>query len=259
MALNCADFYDAELRRHNEAFRAAVGVGPRDRVLDIGCGAGQTTREAARIALQGSVLGVDVSAELLEVARRRSAQEGVRNVAFEQADAQLRPFPAAGFDLCISRFGVMFFADPVAAFANIGRAMRPEARLVWMVWQGRDRNEWATVIRQALEPGVPLPADVPAAFSLGDPAVATDLLRASGFVSLDFAEVHEPVFYGSDVDAACEAVTGLQFARDLLARTNAEGDAARRRLRDLLEAHLTPDGVLFDSRAWIITAHRAKD
>ena len=259
MALNCADFYDAELRRHNEAFRAALEIGPRDRVLDIGCGAGQTTREAARIAVQGSVLGVDTSAPMLEIARRRSAEEGLRNVDFDEADAQLRVFPPAGFDLCMSRFGTMFFADPAAAFANIGRAMRPGARLVWMVWQGRDRNEWATVIRQALEPGVPLPADAPAAFSLGDPAVTTALLHASGFVSVEFAEVHEPVFYGPDVDAACEAVTGLQFARDLLARTDAEGDAARQRLRDLLEAHLTPDGVLFDSRAWIITAHRAKD
>lgn len=258
MALNCADFYDAELRRHNEAFRAALKIEPRDRVLDIGCGAGLTTREAARIAVDGSVLGVDVSAELLEVARQRSAQEGLRNVAFAEADAQRQAFPPAGFDLCISRFGTMFFADPAAAFANIGRAMRPGARLVWMVWQGRDRNEWATVIRQALEPEVPLLAEAPAAFSLGDPAVAMDLLAAAGFAAVDFAEVHEPVFYGPDVDAACEAVTGLQFAGDLLARTDAEGDAARRRLRDLLDAHLTPEGVLFDSRAWIITAHRAK-
>lgn len=257
MALNCADFYDAELRRHNEVFRAALRVGPRDRVLDIGCGAGQTTREVARIAVQGSVLGVDTSAPMLGIARRRSAEEGLRNVVFDEGDAQRQVFSPAGFDLCISRFGTMFFADPAAAFANIARAMRPGARLVWMVWQGRDRNEWATVIRQALEPGVALPADIPPAFSLADPAVATDLLTASGFASIEFAEVHEPVFYGPDVEAACEAVTGLQFARDLLARTDAEGDAARQRLRDLLEAHLTADGVLFDSRAWIITAHRA--
>ncbi|WP_395675820.1 class I SAM-dependent methyltransferase [Inquilinus sp.] len=257
MALNCADFYDAELRRHNAVFRAALKVGPGDRVLDIGCGAGQTTREAARIAVQGSVLGVDTSAPMLEIARRRSAEEGLRNVAFDEGDTQRQVFAPAGFDLCISRFGTMFFADPAAAFANIAGAMRPGARLVWLVWQGRDRNEWATVIRQALEPGVALSADIPPAFSLADPAVATDLLTASGFASVEFAEVHEPVFYGPDVEAACEAVTGLQFARDLLARTDAEGDAARRRLRDLLEAHLTADGVLFDSRAWIITAHRA--
>jgi SAM-dependent methyltransferase len=259
MMSNRADFYDAELRRHNEVLRAALEVGTRDRVLDIGCGAGQTTREAARIAVQGSVLGVDVSAEMLEVARSRSAQEGLQNVVFEEGDAQLRVFPPAGFDLCISRFGVMFFADPATAFANIGRAMRPGARLVWMVWQSQGRNEWATVIRQALAPGVTPAADAAPAFSLGDPAIATDILNASGFVSVDFVEVHEPVFYGPDVDTAYEAVVGLQFAKDALARTDAEGDAARQRLRDLLETHLTADGVLFDSRAWIITAYRADD
>ena len=140
MALDPADFYDAELARHNRHLQIAAGVGADDRVLDIGCGAGQTTREAARAAAQGEAVGVDVSAEMLEVARRRSASEGLRNVAFEQADAQSHIFPPASFDLCISRFGVMFFANPAAAFANIGRAMRPGARLVWMVWQSRERN-----------------------------------------------------------------------------------------------------------------------
>ena len=152
MALDCAAFYDAELRRHNERFRAAVNAGIRDRVLDIGCGAGQTTREAVRVVVEGSVVGVDVSAEMLDVARRRSAEEGLRNVGFEQGDAQVQAFPAAHFDLCISRFGIMFFADTAAAFANIGRAMRPGARLVLMVWQSRERNEWATTIQQALAP-----------------------------------------------------------------------------------------------------------
>ncbi|KGM35128.1 class I SAM-dependent methyltransferase [Inquilinus limosus] len=257
MGLDCADFYDAELRRHNEALRAALRVGPRDRVLDIGCGAGLTSREAARIAVDGGVLGVDVSAPMLEIARRRSAEEGLRNVVFEQGDAQRHPFPAAGFDLSISRFGVMFFADPAAAFANIARAMRPGARLVWMVWQGQDRNEWSTAIRQALEPGTAPSAAAAPAFSLADPAAATGLLEASGFTSIDFAEVHEPVFYGADVDAAYDALAGLQFVKEPLARSDAGVDARRQRLRDLLEAHLTEDGVLFDSRAWIITAYRA--
>ena len=151
-ALDRADFYDAELRKHNEHFRAAVNAGPRDRVLDIGCGAGQTTRDAARLAVQGSVIGVDVSAEMLEVARGRSSEQGLRNVRFEQGDAQVQAFPADHFDLCISRFGVMFFADPAAAFVNIARAMRPGGRLVWMVWQSRERNEWATAIPRALAP-----------------------------------------------------------------------------------------------------------
>jgi SAM-dependent methyltransferase len=256
MGFNRTDFYDAELRRHDECFRAALKVGPRDRVLDIGCGAGQSTREAARAAREGSVLGVDISGEMLQVARRRSAAEGLRNVAFELADAQDHAFPPAHFDLCISRFGVMFFADPTAAFTNIARAMRPGARLVLMVWQGRERNEWSTAIQHALAPEAPPPASAPA-FSLGDRATTTRLLTAAGFASIDFAEVHEPAFYGPDVDAAHDAIVALFLAKDALAGTDPASDETLRRLRFLLQEHLTADGVFFDSRAWIVTARRS--
>ncbi len=95
------------------------------------------------------------------------------------------------------------------------------------------------------------------AFSLADPAITTKILNASGFASVDFVEVHESVFYGPDVDAAYEALMGLYLVKDPLAQAGLEADAVLRRLRDLLEAHLTADGVLFDSRAWIITASRA--
>ena len=130
--------YDAELRRHNEVLRLAVGVQLDDHVLDIGCGTGLTTREAARAAPAGSALGVDVSAPAIERARELARAEGLHNVTFEQADAQVHRFPQDRFDLAISRFGTMFFDDPVAAFANIRRALRPTGRLTMMVWQARD-------------------------------------------------------------------------------------------------------------------------
>jgi ubiquinone/menaquinone biosynthesis C-methylase UbiE len=120
--------YDAELRLHNELFRDGARVGPRDRVLDIGCGTGQSTREAARAAVSGSAVGVDVSAPMLERARQLSVDQGLANIAFQQADAEVHCFPPTCFDLCISRFGTMFFADAVGAFTNIGRALRPAAR-----------------------------------------------------------------------------------------------------------------------------------
>jgi SAM-dependent methyltransferase len=257
MAFDRADFYDAELRRHHEHFRAALEVGPSDRVLDVGCGAGQSTRDAARIATRGHVVGVDVSEEMLEVARRRSAAEGLSNVAFERADAQTHAFPVAHFDLCVSRFGVMFFADPVAAFTNLARAMRPGARLVLMVWQGRDRNAWATAMRGVLAPAGDQSATEPPAFSLGDPAITTDILSAAGFGSIDFAEVREPVFYGPNVSAAYEATAELFLPKPAPDLADTTTEERRRRLRAVLEAHLTPEGVLFDSRAWIVTARRA--
>jgi SAM-dependent methyltransferase len=151
---------------------------------------------------------------------------------------------------------MMFFADPVAAFANVGRALRPGARLVSLVWQAHDRNEWSTVIHQALTAGTTRPP-VAAAFSLADPTITRGILTAAGFVQVGFTEVHEPVYYGPDSATAYDTVLGLQFVKDLLADLDASAaDHALRRLRTTLEAHETTNGVLFDSRAWIVTARR---
>src|SRR6266511_4054002 len=141
---------DAELRLYNEVLRRACGVRHHDQVLDVGCGTGQTTRKAAHMATAGSALGVDLSTRMIDRAREFAQMEGLRNVTFERADAQVHRFPPKHFDLTISRFGTMFFNDPVAAFANIGRALRPAGRLVMLVWQGHERNEWAVAIHGSL-------------------------------------------------------------------------------------------------------------
>jgi SAM-dependent methyltransferase len=251
------DFYDAELRRHNTHLRAAAGVGPGYRVLDIGCGSGETTRDAGRAAVDGTALGVDTSAPQLERARRLAAAEGLRNVTYQRGDAQSHRFPSAHFDLCISRFGTMFFNDPVAAFANIGRALRPGARLVMLVWQDADRNEWFTAPRQALAGSNP-PTPSPRAlepFSLADRAVTRRILTSAGFAEIGFTPVDEPVYYGENCDAALDAALRLRHISDLLATPDAAtADDALNRLRASLTAHDTGDGVLFDSRAWIVTA-----
>jgi SAM-dependent methyltransferase len=124
-----------------------------------------------------------------------------------------RRFPVQHFDLCISRFGTMFFADPIAAFTNIGTALRPEARLVIMVWQAPNRDEWWTTIRQALAAGstapVP-PGSGPHIFSLADPDSIEGILAASGFAEVGCTEVHEPVCYG--LDAADAHYAGARHA-----------------------------------------------
>ncbi len=250
-----AHVFDAEARAHDERFRAATGVRARDRVLDIGCGSGGSTREAARAATAGSVLGVDVSAVALEEARRLSEAEGLGNVSYLHCDAQVHPFPPAHFDLCISRFGVMFFRDPVAAFTNVRRALRPGARLVLLVWQTRERNEEPGAISDALDATPPAIVPGADAYSLGDQQRTERILTAAGFTDVWFDDVHEPVYYGPDVATAYEFVLGLRDTRRLLAAV-APGtrDQARQRLRTLLAAHETASGVLFDARTWIITA-----
>jgi SAM-dependent methyltransferase len=252
--------YDAELRRHNAVLRRAVGVQLRDRVLDIGCGTGQTTRQAARTAQAGSALGVDISAPAIERARELARAEGLRNVAFEHANAQVHRFPHERFDLAISRFGTMFFDDPGAAFANIRRALRPAGRLVMMVWQAHERNEWDVIIRQSLgaaEEPVAIPSGGPDPFSLADPPAVKQILQAAGFVGVAFTDVHEPVYYGPDESAAHDWACGFTCTSEILKKLDPAAAArAVGRLREALAAHLSDDGVWFDSRAWIITARR---
>jgi ubiquinone/menaquinone biosynthesis C-methylase UbiE len=123
-----ADLFDAKARLHEQQLHAAASVGATEHVLDIGCGTGRSIRAAGRAAAAGTVLGVDISALVLELARRLTDREGLRNVSYRLADAQVDGLGPARYDACISCFGAMFFADPVAAFTNIGRALRPGAR-----------------------------------------------------------------------------------------------------------------------------------
>ena len=233
--------YDAELRLHTQVLRRACGVRRHDHVLDVGCGAGQTTREAARTATAGGALGVDLSAQMIDRARESAQAEGLRNVTFERADAQVHRFPPEQFDLAISRFGTMFFDDPAAAFANIGRALRPAGRLVMMVWQGHERNEWDVAIHRSLEGfggSVAVGHEGPDPFSLADPATVEGILDAAGFAEVTFTDVHEPVYYGPDVAAALDWVRGFTCTNDVLKRLDPAGaERALKRLRETLAAH----------------------
>ena len=167
-----ADRFDRGVAAYRDPFNDAAAIRPEDRVLDIGCGAGQSTRDAARRARRGHAHGVDLSGRLLELARRRAVDEQLTNVAFTRADAQLHPFTPSSVDVAISRHGSMFFADPHAAFTNIATALRPGGRLVLLVWQTLERNEFIHRVLGALTPGraTPLPpTEGPSPISLADP------------------------------------------------------------------------------------------
>jgi ubiquinone/menaquinone biosynthesis C-methylase UbiE len=240
--------YDAELRLHAEVLRRACAIVASERVLDVGCGTGQTTRDAARAASAGSALGIDISAQMIARARELAAAEQLRNVRFEHGDAQVQPFPAQTFDVAISRFGTMFFADPIAAFRNIRAALTNNARLVMMVWQSHETNEWSVAIQQG-------PARPSVAFSLADPSEVAAILERCGFAAPTFEDVREPVYYGDSVEAAFEWVGRFQVTRELLQALDVvAAERARERLRKTLAKHHRDDGVWFDSRAWIVTA-----
>ncbi len=252
-----ADRFDRAVARYDEPFLAAAGLRPGDRVLDVGCGTGRTTRDAARIT--GSAVGVDLSSAMLDVARRRAAEEGLTGVRFEQADAQVAAFPPAGFDVAISRTGAMFFADPVAALANVGGALVPGGRLVLLVWQALEANEWMTEILGALAAGRPLPApppDAPGPFSLADPGRIRAVLTAAGLRQVEVEGLAEPEWFGTDADDAVAFVLGLAgWLLDGLGPAARDGAVAD--LRRRMEAHAGPGGVELGSAAWLVTARRA--
>jgi SAM-dependent methyltransferase len=254
------DFYDAELAAHHAHLRAAWGIDRGDEVVDIGCGTGMTTREAGRAAAPGRVVGVDVSERMLEHARRVTSAERLDNVRYELGDAQVHRFAPAAFDVAISRFGTMFFADPAAAFANIAAALRPEGRLVLLVWQRYEDNAWMRAIDAALGDAAQRPEPGVDPFSLGDPRATSGILEGAGFRDIRVTDVHEPVLYGRDLDAALAIVVGFQSTRAAL-ESLSDDEAARAvtRLRETLAAHLGDErGVALDARSWLITARRAR-
>jgi SAM-dependent methyltransferase len=252
--------YDAELRLLNQVLRGAYALRRGDNVLDIGCGTGETTRDAARTAAGGSVVGVDNSAAMIDRARELTEADGLHNVTFVHADAQSHPFPSEGFDVAISRFGTMFFSDPVAAFANIAQALRRDGRLVMMVWQAHERNEWSVAIAHALSgdgeflPSAPLGSDP---FSLADPDTVTRTLGAAGFMDVAFTDVRKPVFYGADVASALEWVRGFACTNKVISSLDAaSAEQTLERLRATLGAHAGADGVWFNASVWIVAARR---
>jgi SAM-dependent methyltransferase len=252
-----AERYDTASRRYDPHLITAARLTAASTVLDIGCGAGVSSRDAAVVAVEGHVLGVDLSPQLVEQARRRAVAAGLRNVDFECADAQAHRFPRGAFDVAISRFGAMFFADPSAAFRNIARGLRPGGRFALLAWRSPAHNEWVSVIRSALAAGRTLPeppAAVPGPFGLADPVDVNLWLHAAGYTGIELIPLAEPITLGSDVEDAFAYVCGLGLARGLLAGLD-ESEAGRALvgLRDRLSTYLTPDGVLLGSAAWLIT------
>jgi ubiquinone/menaquinone biosynthesis C-methylase UbiE len=250
--------YDAELQLHTAPLLAACAIRSHEHVIDIGCGTGQTTREAARLAVTGSALGVDITEWMVTRARELAAAQGLRNVRFEHADAQVYGFRPQHSDVAISRYGTMFFADPIAAFLNIGGALRPGGRLVMIVWQAHEVNEWSVAVHEVLAPYDPSLSVAPGVhehFSFADPRTVERILDAAGFTGVQFNDVREPIYFGANIDAALEWVRGFRFVRNVLQRLDA--DAATRLLASLratVARNCTEQGVWFPAREWIVTA-----
>lgn len=234
----------------------ALAPRPGESVLDIGCGGGETALDLARaVAPDGTVVGMDLSAAVLAFARR--AANGCERVRFVQADAQVFPFEPASFDAAFSRFGVMFFADPTAAFINIRRGLRPEGRLAFVCWRALEDNPLDIVPLSAASAHLPpQPAsdpDAPGPFAFADADRVRGILQRAGFGGIEIAARDEQVGSG-DLDTMLAVCSRVGALGEILREHPELRAATLPAVRSALAAHDGPDGVRLTAATWVVTA-----
>lgn len=255
-----ADERDRILAPVADVLLAAAAPSPGSQILDIGCGCGVTSLAAAsRVGDDGTVTGVDLSVPMLDVARRRARAAGATNISFVPGDVQTHEFAPNSIDLVISRFGTMFFSDPLAAFANVRTALRPGGRLCLATWQPLVANEWLVVPGAALLEHTEMPntdPTEPGMFAQSDPATVTATLTAAGFTDVVPTADEVTFTLGDTVETAAQYLADTGPGRALL-ETIADGparDAALDDVRRALATHRGPSGVQLNGAIWLTTA-----
>ena len=259
------DVIDAQISPLGRIAMDRAGVEAGEKIVDIGCGCGQTTLElAARTGEQGSVLGLDISRPMLESARERATDAGTDHVTFRQGDAQIHEFDPGSFDLLFSRFGVMFFSSPVEAFSNLRSALRPGGRLTFVAWQELGKNPWMLLPAMAAfkhlpSPGPPPDPTDPGPFAFADRERVEGILRDSGFVDIELESLEHDLLVGGghSLDKTVEFLAQLGPAGAAL--REASPDLRRtvmQEIHDAIKSYQVEDGVRMPSATWIVTAKR---
>lgn len=240
----------------------AGGISPGERILDIGFGCGETSIELAqKVGLKGQVHGVDISVAMVQAAEKKAREKAVANVSFECADAQTRTFPIDYYDLVFSRFGVMFFDDPISAFNNLYASLKPGGRLVFICWASRDQNAWVGLPLQVVAQHLSLPpapaSDEPGPFSLSDVTRVNGILSAAGFADISIESFQTSFVLGEDVDEALSFL--MQLAPSGSAINNADADQETRArialdMAELLKSYADDENVSMNASALLVTA-----
>ncbi len=242
----------------------AGDIRPGQRILDIGFGCGETAIALAReVGPKGQVHGVDISVAMVEAADKKAEVCGLDNITFECADAQTNTFVANNYDLVFSRFGVMFFDDPVGAFKNIYSALKPGGRLAFICWAGRHENAWVTLPLQVVAKHLELPpppgAREPGPFSLSEEGCANEILSGAGFTNIVVESFETPFVLGEDVEEALSFL--MHLAPSGSAINNADIDEPTREriavdMAKMLESYQSNSGVCMDAKALLVTAYK---
>ncbi len=256
---------DGQIGAIGELAMDRAGVKAGQSVLDIGCGCGDSTLELARrVGPAGAVRGIDISAPMLAQAERRAELEPSLKLEFQRLDAQTADFPAAAYAHGFSRFGVMFFDAPVAAFGNLRKALKADGRLTFICWRALEENPWMAiplgVACQFVAPPEALPPGAPGPFALADGERARQILEAAGYADISLDALDEPIYLSGPGTAAAAAAHATRMGP--VARVLGDsGEDTRRRVEAALGETLAPyhdgTGVRMASACWIVSASPA--
>ncbi len=250
---------------HGDAAMRVTAPQPGERVLDVGCGFGDTTQVlAGLVGPQGTALGVDAAPRFIETAEREAEEAGVANARFEVVDVETAAF-GERFDLAYSRFGTMFFANPVAALRNVREGLVPGGRLAMVVWRRRIDNDWLYRAQTIVEQIVAKPEEHdeptcgPGPFSMADADTTSDVVQRAGFVDVALQRCDVPILVGRDVEEAVDLVMSLGPAGELLRVAGESAAHLHERVHEELRAGLAtferrPDGLYAGASTWIVTA-----
>lgn len=251
------------LTHHSARVFPSLAVEEADRVVDVGCGFGDTAIELGRrVGPRGRVLGIDCCDAFLEYGRADAKAAGLENIQFVEADVQTHPFEPV-HDFCFSRFGTQFFENPVAALRNMRGALRPGGLMTMIVWRVIDDNPWLGVPKAIVLRYLPPPSENartcgPGPFSMADPEVVTQQLQVAGYTDIEFERIDAPLLVGTTPDDAVEFQLALGPAGEVYREA---GEEAQRRhdeiaaaLRAELERYATPEGIVMDSSSWKVSA-----
>ena len=251
------------LTHHSAAIFPSLDIREGDKALDVGCGFGDTAIQIAkRVGPTGSVIGIDCCEAFLEYGRKDAAAAGVDNVSFQEADVQFHAFRPE-YDFCFSRFGTMFFENPVAALRNMRTALKPGGRLTFIVWRTIDDNPWLGLPKQVVLNFLPPPGGDaatcgPGPFSMAGQEMVTKQLEIAGYGDIVFKRVDAPLLVGRTPEDA----VGFQLALGPAGEVYREaGDEATQKhdeiaaaLTDELARWETPEGIVMESSSWVISA-----
>jgi SAM-dependent methyltransferase len=256
------------LKAHGDAAIERLAPSPGARVLDVGCGFGDTSQQLARIVGQsGHVTGVDSSPRFVESATREAAEAKIDNLRFFAADVQTGDL-GGPYDLAFSRFGTMFFASPVQALRNVAKSLVSGGKLTMVVWRKREDNGWLYEAEKVVKDLVPepethdAPTCGPGPFSMAGADTVSDILLASGYRKIALERIEIPIMIGRDIDEAIEFAIALGPAGEIIRLAGAEGERRRPQvvavLREALEQFSTPEGYRAPASTWVVSAQRAK-